>query len=85
MLFVVTWPTSSFINIDSFHMKYRGLISIHRLQRKTNFGPLRFFLLVPDSAVVAGGGHVILLVGVEVEAADDVVARVLEVEGHRVR
>ena len=26
----------------------------------------------------------ILLVGVEVEAADDVVARVLEVEGHRV-
>ena len=27
----------------------------------------------------------ILLVGVEVEAADDVVARVLEVEGHGVR
>ena len=33
-------------DIHSFHMRYRGLISIHRLQRKIIFGPLRFFLLV---------------------------------------
>ena len=32
--------------IHSFHMRYRRLISIHRLQRKINFGPLRFSSLV---------------------------------------
>ena len=33
-------------DILSFHMRYRGLISIHRLHRKINFGPLSFFPLV---------------------------------------
>ena len=33
-------------DIPSFHMRYRGLISIHRLHRKINFGPLSFFPLV---------------------------------------
>ena len=32
--------------IHSFHMRYSRLISIHRLQRKINFGPLRFSSLV---------------------------------------
>ena len=34
-------------DIPSFHMRYRGLISIHRLQRKMIFCPLSFFSLVP--------------------------------------
>ena len=33
-------------DIPSFHMRYRGLISIHRLHRKINFGPLSFLPLV---------------------------------------
>ena len=33
-------------DILSFHMRYRRLISIHRLQRKMNFCPLSFFSLV---------------------------------------
>ena len=33
-------------DIPSFHMRYRGLISIHRLQRKMNFCPLSFSSLV---------------------------------------
>ena len=33
-------------DILSFHMRYRGLISIHRLHRKINFGPLSFLPLV---------------------------------------
>ena len=33
-------------DIPSFHMRYRRLISIRRLQRKISFGPLPFFPLV---------------------------------------
>ena len=33
-------------DIPSSHMRYRALISIHRLHRKINFGPLPFFPLV---------------------------------------
>ena len=36
-------------DILSFHMRYRGLISIHRLHRKINFGPLSFLPLVIQS------------------------------------
>ena len=38
------WQMKGYIN--SFHMRYRGLISIHRLHRKINFGPLSFLPLV---------------------------------------
>ena len=34
-----------------FHLPYGRLISIHRLQRKINFGPLRFFLLVGEERI----------------------------------
>ena len=33
-------------DIPSFHMRYRWLISVNRLHRKINFGPLSFFPLV---------------------------------------
>ena len=33
-------------DIPSFHLRYRRLISIHRLQRKINFGPLPCYPLV---------------------------------------
>ena len=39
-------------DIHSFHMRYRGLISIHRLHRKINFGPLTFLPLVYDMMLV---------------------------------
>ena len=40
-------------DIQSFHMRYGGLISIHRLHRKIIFGPLPFFPLVRDAEIDA--------------------------------
>ena len=42
-------------DIPSFHMRYRGLISIHRLHRKINFGPLSFLPLVQGQTPIAAG------------------------------
>ena len=43
-------------DIPSFHLRYRRLISIHRLQRKINFGPLPCYPLVsPKPCFIAGG------------------------------
>ena len=50
-------------DIPSSHMRYRALISIHRLHRKINFGPLPFFPLVDGNRCLLADKGTRLVIG----------------------